>query len=113
MNTVNAVDCLRALAQTHRLAAFRALVQAGEQGLCVSALQARLEIPAATLSAHLNTLRRSGLVLDDRQGRKIQVRADFRRMAGLLDFLTENCCQGDACIGTRADTSATRTSPVA
>jgi DNA-binding transcriptional ArsR family regulator len=105
MNSSNAIDCLRALAQTHRLAAFRALVQAGEPGLCVSALQARLGIPGATLSAHLNTLRRAGLVLDERQGRTIQVRADFRRMAGLLDFLTENCCQGEACIGSRADAS--------
>jgi ArsR family transcriptional regulator, arsenate/arsenite/antimonite-responsive transcriptional repressor len=97
MDTKLALDCLRALSQEHRLAAFRALVQAGEQGLCVGELRGRLGIPGPTLSSHLNQLRAAGLVRDQREGRSIQVAADFARMQALLAFLTENCCAGRAC----------------
>ncbi len=92
-----AVTALAALAQPHRLAAFRHLVRVGPEGTTVGALREALAIPAATLSAHLNTLRRAGLVLDTRQGRAIRIRADFTRMDALIAFLTENCCEGRPC----------------
>ncbi|MBS3897108.1 metalloregulator ArsR/SmtB family transcription factor [Silanimonas sp.] len=97
MNAADVVTALAALAQSHRLAAFRRLVQAGPAGLTVGALREALDVPAATLSAHLNTLRRAGLVADTREGRAIRVRADFTRMALLLAYLTENCCGGEPC----------------
>ena len=97
MNTQRALDCLRALGQEHRLAAFRALVQAGPAGLCVGELREALGIPGPTLSAHLNQLRQAGLVQDQREGRQIQVAADFARMNALLAYLTENCCAGADC----------------
>lgn len=94
MNSEAAVIALRALSQTHRLAAFRALVQAGPAGLTVGELRARLQLPPATLSAHLNQLRAAGLVADRRDGRSIQVSAHFEQMNALIAFLTENCCAG-------------------
>ena len=94
MNSEAAVTALRALSQTHRLAAFRALVQAGPAGLTVGELRARLQLPPATLSAHLNQLRAAGLVADRRDGRSIQVSAHFEQMNALIAFLTENCCAG-------------------
>jgi DNA-binding transcriptional ArsR family regulator len=97
MDTQRALDCLRALAQEHRLAAFRALVQAGPDGLCVGDLRQQLGIPGPTLTAHLNQLRAAGLVQDQREGRQIQLAADFARMNALLAYLTENCCAGAAC----------------
>lgn len=97
MDTLIALDCLRALGQEHRLAAFRALVQAGPAGLCVGELRASLGIPGPTLSAHLNQLRAAGLVQDHRDGRHIQLVADFARMNALLAYLTENCCAGAPC----------------
>ena len=87
---------LRALGQAHRLAAFRALVEAGPAGLAVGELRERLDLPAATLTAHLNILRAAGLVGDEREGRVIRVRADFGRMNALIAYLTENCCAGGA-----------------
>lgn len=89
-----ALAALAALSQDARLRAFRALVQAGHGGLRVGELRERLQVPAATLSAHLNVLRRAGLVEDQRHGRQIQVRAGFAQMDALLAFLTENCCAG-------------------
>lgn len=97
MDDIIALDALKALAQESRLAAFRLLVQAGESGMAVGDLRDALGIPPATLTAHLNILRAAGMVLDQREGRVIRVRADYSRMNALLAFLTENCCQGAAC----------------
>jgi ArsR family transcriptional regulator, arsenate/arsenite/antimonite-responsive transcriptional repressor len=100
METIIALTALRALSHESRLAAFRALVQAGPDGLSVGELRELLEIPPATLSAHLNVLRGAGLALDTREGRVIRVRADYVRMNALLGYLTENCCVGAAAVGT-------------
>lgn len=97
MESADAVTALNSLSHDTRLAAFRALVQAGPDGLPVGELRERLGLPAATLTAHLNVLRAAGLIGDERQGRSIRVRADYARMNGLLAFLTENCCAGAAC----------------
>lgn len=99
MMTSDALTALRALGQEHRLAAYRALVEAGPDGLAVGELRERLDIPAATLSAHLNVLRSASLVGDVREGRVIRVRADYGRMNGLIAYLTENCCAGAGCAG--------------
>ncbi|WP_133479587.1 ArsR/SmtB family transcription factor [Cognatilysobacter segetis] len=97
METDLALGALRALAHDSRLAAFRALVQAGADGLAVGELRDLLGLPPATLTAHLNVLRAAGLVADTREGRVIRVRADYARMDALIAYLTENCCQGAAC----------------
>ena len=97
MDTDQTLAALRALAHEHRLAAFRLLVQAGAGGLAVGELRERLQLPPATLTAHLNVLRAAGLVADTREGRIIRVRADYARMDALIAYLTENCCQGAAC----------------
>ena len=97
MDTAQTVQALRALAHDHRLAAYRALVQAGPGGMAVGELRDQLELPPATLTAHLNQLRAAGLVTDEREGRVIRIRADYDRMNGLIGFLTENCCGGKSC----------------
>lgn len=97
MKTQQALIALRALGQPHRLAAFRAMVVAGTGGLSVGELRDRIDLPAATLSAHLNVLRAAGLVTDTREGRVIRVRAEYERMEALIDYLTENCCGGVSC----------------
>ena len=104
MTKPEALAALAALAQTHRLAAFRALVQAGPSGLTVGALRDTLGLAPATLTAHLNVLRHAGLVADTREGRAIRVRADFARMDALLAYLSENCCGGLPCAPAAAPT---------
>jgi ArsR family transcriptional regulator len=103
MDDTTALAALRALSHESRLAAFRLLVQAGPAGLPVGTLRESLGLPPATLSAHLNVLRAAGLAVDTRAGRVINVRADYARMNDLLAFLTDNCCQGDACPPATAD----------
>jgi len=100
MDNAATVVSLRALAHQHRLAAYRALVQAGPAGLAVGELRGLLGLAPATLTAHLNVLRSAGLVGDEREGRVIRVRVDFERMHALIGFLTENCCAGASCAPT-------------
>jgi len=86
---------LSALAQENRLAAFRALVQAGRSGLCPSDLGEQIRVPGTTLSFHLAQLRHAGLVKVTREGRSLRYVANFDAVNALIGFLTENCCAGD------------------
>jgi DNA-binding transcriptional ArsR family regulator len=92
------IKALAALAQPHRLRAFRALVVAGHAGMTPGTLAEGLGIAPSALSFHLKELIHSGLVTQERQGRFLVCRAAFGRMDGLLSYLTENCCQGEACL---------------
>lgn len=94
METQTALAALGALSHESRLAAYRTLIQAGPEGMSVGELRERLDIPPATLSAHLNVLRAAALVHDQREGRVIRVRANFLQMNALLAFLSDNCCSG-------------------
>lgn len=91
-----AVTALGALAQTHRLAVFRELVQAGQSGLAAGVLAQRLEVPRSSLSFHLSALKKGGLVTERREGRSIIYSADFAAMHALVGFLLHNCCAGEA-----------------
>jgi DNA-binding transcriptional ArsR family regulator len=91
-----AVAALAALAQEHRLALFRLLVQAGREGLAAGAVAEALGVPNSSLSFHLAQLRRSGLVRQERSGRSLIYSADYEAMDALLSYLMENCCGGAA-----------------
>jgi len=93
------IRALGALAQEHRLAAFRLLVQAGPKGLPAGALAEALGLPPSSMSFHLAQLSNAGLVSQQRQSRSIIYAADFAAMNALLSYLTENCCAGADCSG--------------
>lgn len=97
MESSTVVRALAALAQPLRLQIFRALVVAGPQGLTPGAMSEGAGVPPNTLSFHLKELAHAGLVTQQREGRFLIYRADFAQMNGLLAYLTENCCQGQAC----------------
>lgn len=96
MDKSDAIAALAALAQESRLDVFRLLVQAGTDGLPAGQIGERLGLPSATLSFHLSQLRHAGLVTFRRDGRSLIYAAEYAAMNGLLGYLTENCCQGDA-----------------
>lgn len=97
MDASNAVTALAALAQDHRLAVFRLLVQAGDEGLSAGTIAERLGVPPSSLSFHLAHLTRAGLIEQERQSRSLIYRADYGAMNGLVAYLLENCCAGEAC----------------
>ncbi len=94
MEKTSAVAALAALAQPTRLDVFRLLVQAGPEGLSPGRIGARLTLPPATLSFHLNQLRHAGLVRFRRESRSLIYVAEYAAMNALLAYLTENCCGG-------------------
>lgn len=80
-----------------RLRVFRALVGAAHTGMTPGALAAMLDVPASTLSFHLKELAHAGLVTQERDGRSLIYRASIDRMNGLIAYLTDHCCLGEAC----------------
>ena len=106
MDTPAAVTSLAALAQPHRLAVFRRLVELGPEGAYAGELAEHLAIPANTLSFHLKSLQQAGLIQPEPRGRNIRYRADFEAMRSLVAFLTENCGGGDPSLCTPADVPA-------
>ena len=97
MKNDRAVEALSALANEHRLAIYRLLVQAGPQGRSAGAIADKLDMAASSLSFHLAHLTRAGLIEQRRESRSLIYSADFEAMNGLVGFLTENCCGGAAC----------------
>ncbi|MGJ7538484.1 MULTISPECIES: ArsR/SmtB family transcription factor [unclassified Variovorax] len=92
------IQALAALAQPVRLQVFRALVVAGPAGLTPGVLAEQLGVPSTSLSFHLKELTHANLVSQERDGRNLIYRAVFEQMNALLGYLTENCCQGEACL---------------
>lgn len=97
MQATEVVKALGALAHPVRLEIFRALVVSGPAGLTPSVMQDGLGIPATTLSFHLKELAQAGLASAERASRHLVYRAAYDRMNGVLQYLTDNCCQGAAC----------------
>jgi ArsR family transcriptional regulator len=86
------VQQFSALGQEDRLKIFRLLVRAGPPGNCVDDIKRRLKMPGSTLSHHLDALTRSRLLTARRAGRFIFYAVNWSETAGLIRFLTEDCC---------------------
>ncbi len=107
METKSAVKLLSSIAQEARLDIFRLLVQAGSDGLAAGVIGEKLQIPPSTLSFHLKELSISGLVKSRQVSRFIYYAANYAAMNGLLTYLPDNCCAGNAacCGNTTCDDS--------
>jgi len=97
MDSTDALSALSALAQEHRLALFRLLVRAGDEGMPAGAIADALGVPNSSLSFHLAQLSRAGLVRQQRRHRSLIYRADYGAMNALVGYLMENCCGGAGC----------------
>ena len=97
MDQASVIKALAALAQPVRLDVFRALVVAGPRGMTPSTMVEGLGIPPSSLSFHLKELTNAGLIVPERASRNLIYRAAFDQMNAVLQYLTKNCCQGEAC----------------
>ncbi|HVZ00765.1 MAG TPA: metalloregulator ArsR/SmtB family transcription factor [Dongiaceae bacterium] len=88
---------LESLGSPVRLKLYRALVRAGEDGLPVGAIQAKLGIAASTLSHHIRHLKDAGLISQERQATTLICRANYPAMNDLVGYLVDECCQDAAC----------------
>jgi hypothetical protein len=97
MESNDAVHALPGLARETRLATFCGLVQTGPGGRAAGEIAPRFDRPGATLSCHLSQLSQCGFLRSRRVGRRIDYSVGFDGMERLMNFLTENCCGGEAC----------------
>ena len=88
----SAVAALAALGQSTRLALFQTLVKAGADGLSAGAIADKLGVKQNTLSSHLSSLERAGMIAHRRIGRSLIYRPSFFGMRSLLKFLVQECC---------------------
>ena len=101
MKIDDAAARLEALGNPTRLQIYRALVRAGEAGMPVGKLQAKLDLAASTLSHHLKTLILVDLVTQDRHATTLICRANYEVMNGLVNFLASECCADGVCTATQ------------
>ncbi len=96
MDIETAARALAELGNVTRLQIVRLLVRAGDDGLAIGEVQARLGLPASTLAFHLRGLVSAGLVAQQRQGRVIRCTPRYAALREVLAFVTEQCCAGFA-----------------
>lgn len=98
MEMIAALKCFQGLAQSTRLEIFRLLVKAGASGLAAGVIAQRLNCPPSTLSFHLNALSEARLINAKKLGKFFFYSVNYTQTEALLNFLLENCCDGEGCI---------------
>lgn len=81
-----------AMSAPQRLRIMRLLLAAHPDGMPAGEIQGELEIPASTLSFHLDKLRQAGVVRVRREGTYLWYSADTEALEALLSFLYAECC---------------------
>ncbi|MBB2200623.1 ArsR/SmtB family transcription factor [Gluconacetobacter tumulisoli] len=94
METESALAALSALSQSTRLEIFQLLVRHEPEGLPAGEVARQLDAPQNTISVHLATLTRAGLLTSTRHSRLIVYRACLSRLRDLMLFLVRDCCAG-------------------
>ncbi len=85
-------DMFAAIGAEPRLRIMQLLVTAHPQGLVVGDIQDELEIPASTLSHHLDKLKNEELVRVRREGTFLWYTANTEALQEVLSFLYAECC---------------------
>lgn len=80
------------LGHVTRLHIYRLLIKAGPDGLNVGSLQKKLNIPASTLSHHINKLVQVDLVEQVRVGNTLLCRPKIKILRTIVDYLQSECC---------------------
>lgn len=89
----DAAACFAALGSEQRLQVLNTLVRAGPQGLSIGELGARAGVTGSTLTHHMKLLAATGLVQQEKDGRRIIcIAAAYERMQDLSRFLLKECC---------------------
>ena len=94
MREQQAANGFSALGNETRLAIFKLLVRAGDQGFATGRIGNELKIPLSTLAHHLDSLSRAGLITQSKSGRTVSCTANYTALLALTNYLTENCCEG-------------------
>jgi ArsR family transcriptional regulator, arsenate/arsenite/antimonite-responsive transcriptional repressor len=85
-------DMFSAMGAEPRLRIVRLLLSAHPEGLVVGEIGSELNIPASTLSHHLEKLKNEDLVRVRREGTFLWYSANTDALQDLLSFLYAECC---------------------
>jgi DNA-binding transcriptional ArsR family regulator len=85
-------DRFAAIGAEPRLRIIRLLLSAHPDGLVAGELQSELDIPASTLSHHLEKLKTEDLVNVQRESTFLRYTANTQALQELLSFLYAECC---------------------
>jgi ArsR family transcriptional regulator, arsenate/arsenite/antimonite-responsive transcriptional repressor len=85
-------DMFAAMGAEPRLRIMQLLLTAHPQGLIVGDIQDELEIPASTLSHHLDKLKNEELVKVRREGTFLWYSANLEALQEVMNFLYAECC---------------------
>ena len=85
-------DMFAAMGAEPRLRIMQLLLTAHPQGLVVGDIQEELEIPASTLSHHLDKLKNEELVKVRRDGTFLWYMANLEALQEVMNFLYAECC---------------------
>ena len=85
-------DMFAAMGAEPRLRIMQLLLSAHPQGLVVGDIQKELEIPASTLSHHLDKLKNEELVRVRREGTFLWYSANLEALQEVMNFLYAECC---------------------
>lgn len=96
MDERQALSALGALSQETRLRIIRMLVVAGPSGMAAGTIADNAGVSPSNVSFHLKELERAGLITQQRESRSIVYNASFDALGGLIRFLMEDCCGGNA-----------------
>ena|SRR6516162_6249069 len=90
--TARFADMFAALGTEVRLQILRLLLAAHPDGMVVGEIQSELDIPASTLSHHLEKLKGEGLASVQRESTFLRYTANTAALEELLGFLFAECC---------------------
>jgi ArsR family transcriptional regulator len=89
---VKFADMFSAMGTEARLRIVRLLLSAHPDGMVVGEIADELDIPASTLSHHLDKLKNENLVQVQREGTYLRCTANTGALQELLGFLYAECC---------------------
>ena len=95
VNTNNAITMYKlASARLFFFNRSQASCQYDRDGLTITELRNQLGMPASTLAHHLRGMVEGGLVTQERQGREVRCRPDFKLIEAAWAYFRDECCKG-------------------
>ncbi|HET7840723.1 MAG TPA: metalloregulator ArsR/SmtB family transcription factor [Terriglobia bacterium] len=91
-DAVRYAEMFAAMGAEPRLRIMQLLLSAHPRGMHAGDIQMELDIPASTLSHHLEKLKNESLVRVRREGTFLWYSANTEALRGIMDFLYAECC---------------------
>lgn len=98
MNETEALGAFAALSNESRLRVVKSLVEAGPDGLTAGEIAEQIGATPSRASFHLATLADAGLVSSTKESRSVRYAVRFDAMGGLVRYLLDDCCKGNATV---------------